>query len=74
MAKFGEAFALELAVAGADSVGVDGVAACKVARAGKALAGAEVAGEDGELDLGDELAVERDVAVGCEPEAHRGRG
>ena len=71
VAEFGPAFALEFAVAGAYGVGMEGEAAGEFAGAGKAVAGVEVAGEDGEDNLGDELAIERDVTAGSKPQAHR---
>ena len=55
-AGFGPAVGFELAVAGADGVGMDGEAAGELASTGQTVAGLEVAGEDGERDLGDELA------------------
>lgn len=68
--EFGPALTFELAISGADGIGVDAEAACEFARAGEAVAGAEVSREDGKGDLRHQLAVDRDFAGGREPEAH----
>ena len=65
---FGPAFLFEVTVAGADGVGVDGEAAGELSRAGKTVAGLEIAGEDGEDHLGDQLAIERNFAIGSKPQ------
>jgi hypothetical protein len=70
MAEFGPAFALELAVASADGVGMEVEAAGEFAGTGKTVTGLEVAGQDREDYLGDELAVEWNVTAGSEPQTH----
>ena len=65
------AVAGELPVTGADGVGVDAEAAGKFARAGEPLAGLEVAGQDGQLHLSGELAIDWDFACRREPEPQR---
>jgi len=71
VAELGPAFALEFTVAGAYGVGMKVEAASEFAGAGQAIAGLEIAGEYGEDNLGDELAIERDVTAGSKPQAHR---
>ncbi len=63
-------FAFELAVAGADGVGVDLELLREGADAGQALARREVAGQDSEGDLGDDLVMKGDVSRMDEPESH----
>jgi bifunctional non-homologous end joining protein LigD len=70
LSALGPAFEGEALVAGGDGVGVEGEAAGHFAGAGEAVAGLELAAEDGELDLGGELLVDGDLAAGCEPEPH----
>ena len=70
-AALGPAFLLELAIARADGVGMQREAARQLAGAGQAVAGAEIAGEDGEDHLGDQLPVDGDFGAVGEPETHR---
>jgi hypothetical protein len=70
VAELGPALALELAVAGADGVGVQTEAAGELARAGETIARAQLAREDGEDDLGDELTINGDFAAGSKPQSH----
>jgi len=70
VAALGPAIALQLPVAGADGVGMDVEAARQFAGAGETVAGAQVAAEDRQDNLGDELAINGDFATGGEPESH----
>ena len=70
MAALGPAFALQFPVTRADGIGVQFKATGELAGAGQAVSRAQVAGHDGQHDLGDELAIDRDLARMGEPEAH----
>jgi hypothetical protein len=74
MAKFGPAIAGELAVSGADGVGVDAEAAGEFAGAGEAVAGAEFSRKDGKGYLRDQLAVDGYLAGRRKPESHGSLG
>src|SRR5215472_10857729 len=68
--SLGPALALELAISGADGVGMNGKAAREFTSAGQAVAGAQITAENCELDLRGELAIERYIAVRRKPETH----
>ena len=72
MTPLGPAFPLQLAVTCAYGVGVDGKAAGQFTRAGQTVAGTQVAAENGQDDLGNELAIDGDFTAGGEPEPHKG--
>jgi len=74
MAKFGPAVAGELAVSGANGVGVNAEAAGEFAGAGQAVAGAEVSRKDGKGYLRDQLAVDGYLAGRRKPESHGSLG
>ena len=60
----------ELAVSGADRVGVEVKSPCKLARAGQALPGLKLAAKNAENDLGGELVANTDFVAAREPESH----
>ena len=70
MPKFGPAIARELAVSGADGVGMNAEASGEFAGAGEAVAGAEISCEDGKNHLRDKLPVDGHFAGRREPESH----
>jgi len=71
-AEFEPLVAGELAVTGADGVGMKTKPSGKFACAGKAFTGWEIAAEDAEDDLRNELFADGDGAATCEPELHEG--
>lgn len=70
VAVFGPSFSHQLAITGADGVGVNSEAARPLACAGQVFAGLEVARQDGKLHLGDKLAIDGDLAVRGKPQPH----
>src|ERR1700690_3052446 len=70
VAEFDPMFTLQLAVSGADGVGMQAEAAGQFAGAGEALSGGEIVAQDGKDDLGYELLPDGDVAAAREPELH----
>jgi hypothetical protein len=68
--EFNPAFALELAVSGADGVGMQAKTACEVACAGESVSGGKVVAQNSEDDLGDELFADGDFAAAGKPELH----
>jgi hypothetical protein len=74
MTAFRPAVALQLPVAGTDCVGMDAKAARQLASAGKPVAGTQVAAEDGEHHLCDQLAIDGNFTARSEPESHETSG
>jgi hypothetical protein len=71
MAEFDPSLPFQLAVTGADGVGMKVKAPGQFARAGQALAGRKVVAQDGENDLRDQLLPDGDFARAGKPELHR---
>jgi len=67
---FEDAVVLELAVGAGDRVGVDGEVAGQLADAGNEVAGREGRVGDRELELADDLIVDREAVVGVDLEKH----
>ena len=70
MTVFRPAFVHELAIAGADGVGMDAEPAGQLPRAGQPVARPEVAAEDGKDHLRDQLTIDGDFALGGKPKSH----
>lgn len=70
VAELKPAVAFQLAITGAGGVGVDAETACQFPRAGQFLAGKNLAREDAEHNLGDQLLTKGDLGAAIEPEAH----
>ena len=71
MASFSPSFPFQLAIAGAHGIGIDGKTASQFARAGQPGARAQIAAENGQDNLGDQLSINWDFAAGSKPEPHR---
>ena len=71
-AKLHPAIALELAVSGADRVGMQVKAPRQIARARQALTGRQIVAQYAEDDLGDQLFADGDFAAAGKPELHGG--
>src|ERR1700752_1401964 len=68
--KFHPAVTLQLAISGADRVGMQMKAPRQVARRGQTLAGREVVAQNAEHDLRHQLLANRDFASARKPELH----
>ena len=71
-AELDPAIAFELAISGADRVGVEMKAPCQIASAGQSLARLEIVAQDAEDDLRDQLFADGDFAAAGKPELHGG--
>jgi hypothetical protein len=63
---------LELAISGADRVGVEMKAPCQIASAGQSLARLEIVAQDAKDDLRDQLFADGDFTAAGKPELHGG--
>ncbi len=70
MPKLNPPFLLELAVSGADCVGVEAEASGKFSGARQPLPGSQIIAQDPQHDLGDQLLPDADFAPAREPELH----
>src|SRR5437899_11934959 len=72
LAEFNPVLVCKLAITGADGIGMKMEASRQFARTREPLSGSQIAAEDTQNDLGNELVANADFAGAGEPEAHAG--